>query len=231
MKLIFCLISATLLAACVVTQSGYEKFYSPLLDPNTLQEVELLAEGEEPLVIKSTSLDNDISMLMSKKYIPIGRSAFNGVLEDEKNVISQAKRLGAKVVLTNARYTNTESSTYSGYGDQILTSNYSLHDQTAIYFVKSNQKYRFGIKFRSLTQDDRIRFGRNTGAVVLVVIEGSPAFNANIIGSDLLVSVDGQAVTDPVHAVKLLNAVPEEHQESILRIIRNGVEKDIRVKL
>jgi len=97
--------------------SGYKSFYKPYGTNEQLQQAKLnpdykfLEKGEEPQVYSTTNFDADNKKLRAKGYIPIGYSSFNGVYEDTKNAITQAKRLGAVLVLINSQYTNTETRT------------------------------------------------------------------------------------------------------------------------
>lgn len=260
------------------TQSGYKQFYHPYVgvDPlDTLSDIELISENQDPQILKTENLDRDILILRSKKYIPIGFSSFNGVLEDTKYAASQAKKVGASIVLVSSRYTNTQTTSstlllpdnkttyhsgsvygntsysnayggysgsstttgsYSGksttYGSKAvpITSHHNLYDQTAVYFVKSNKKYKFGIQFHDLSPEDKAILERNTGVLIMVVIEDSPAFYSNVLAGDILIAVDGTTVKNKDHALKLMSSIPSPRNQSILKVIRNGQEKDIRVK-
>ncbi|WP_067097988.1 PDZ domain-containing protein [Marinomonas atlantica] len=258
MKAIFiATVAAFLLTGCA--QNSYKKFYNPYVDAKTLPDVELVAEGQEPQVLSSGNLERDVLDLRSKKYIPIGHSSFNGVYEDAKNAAAQAKSIGATLVLVNSQYTNTETTTstlylpdnkttfhsgsingsasYSGtsttYGSTAtpITSNHRRYDQEAVYFVKSNQKHKFGLQFGDLTSAQSAQYERNTGVLVYVVIEDSPAFYSNVLSGDVLIAVDGVTVKDTNHAIEIMNSIPPSQDHSVLRVIRNGQEKDIQVKL
>lgn len=103
--------SIMLLFLISCAQSGYQKFYNPYLDTSTLTEVELLQPGQDPQVFGTDDFERDIRILRAKQYLVVGCSSFNGEYEDTKNAISQAKRIGATVVLVNSKYTNTQTST------------------------------------------------------------------------------------------------------------------------
>ena len=126
---------------------------------------------------------------------------------------------------------------YSGssttYGSTIvpITTNQRRYDQGAVYFVKDKRKYRFGLQFVNLNSEQRKVLGRNTGAVVDVVIENSPAFYSNVLEGDVIIAVDGVPVRSVEEASTAMRDVPESVKSSTLRIIRSGVEKDIEVKL
>lgn len=250
-------VTAIILAGCA--QSGYKQFYKPYVDATSVPDVELIAEGQEPQVFGTDDFDRDANILLSRRYIPVGYSAFNGSYEDTKNAAAQAKSVGATIVLVSSQYTNTQTTTsalflpdtrttyhsgsvqgnttYSGisttYGTTAVpyTSHQRRYDQTAMYFVKSNQKYKYGVQFTNLTPAQRSQYERNTGVVINIVIEDSPAFLANVLAGDVLIAIDGTPVRNVDHATQVMGSVPSSQDQSILRVIRNGEEKDIEVML
>ena len=125
----------------------------------------------------------------------------------------------------------TGSSTTHGQTYVPFTNQVDRYDQTSLYLVKSNIKYRFGLRFGDLTSADRSALKRNTGVKVGVVIERTPAFYANVLPGDVIVRVDDQDVRDQAHAMQLMNDVPVNRVSSVLTILRDGQERDIEVKL
>lgn len=250
-------LSAILVAGCAA--SGYQQFYKAYGDPKAIPDVQLLATGEKPTIYSSDDLDRDIKILLSKGFTPIGQSAFNGALEGEQQVIAQASRVGARVVLVKSAYTNTQtntvplflpnnSTTYSSgtaygtggsasyygssttYGNTVvpITSQQRRYDQTAVYFVKVNKKYKFGVQLADLTPEQRVAIERNTGAVINVVLENSPALVANILPGDILIRLNGVDVRNTAHALELMAAAPS-NADVELDVLRNGQMRAIHV--
>lgn len=129
---------------------------------------------------------------------------------------------------TNATYSGT-STTY-GTKAVPITSHQRRYDQNAVYFVRSTKKYKFGVQFNDLTPDQRAQFERNTGVLINVVIEDSPAFYSNVLAGDVLIAVDGHLVKNAQHAMKLMGGVSPDKKSSELTVIRNGTEKEIEVQ-
>ena len=75
----------------------------------------------------------------------------------------------------------------------------------------------------------RTELERNTGALIDIVIEDTPAFYSNVMAGDVLVSIDGQPVKNGQHAGELMDAVPESQPSSSFLVIRKGEEKSIKV--
>ena len=104
------------------------------------------------------------------------------------------------------------------------------YDHVAIYFVRRIGKPRFGFEYSDLEPDQRQALGRNTGAVVLIVIEKTPAFYANVVEGDVIIAVDGIEVRGKDEAGKVLGQVSPDAKSSTLTVLRAGVEREIEVK-
>jgi hypothetical protein len=240
--------------------SGYKQFYKPYVDAKTLEDVALLKPGEQPKIYGTSNFDRDTKLLRAKQYIPVGFSSFNGEYEDESNVIAQAKHVGATVVLVNAKYSNTLTTTsslfvpnssttyhtgsvygggvyggYSGtsttYGNTAIpiTTHQRRYDQSALFFVKSTKKLKFGVSVRNLSPEQRQTIERNTGAMIDIVMENSPAFYSNILPGDVLIKIDNHKVNNALHALKLMRQVNSSASSSIFTVIRNGKETVVTI--
>lgn len=129
------------------------------------------------------------------------------------------------------------SATYSGssttYGTSVvpITTQHQRYDQNAIYFVRSSSKPRFGILPVDLTAEIRQKLERNTGAMIYVVHENSPAFVANILEGDVLIKMNGVDVRNAEHAMELMTSAPSEATNFEMIILRNGETRNITVHL
>jgi serine protease Do len=106
---IIILLASFVLTGCVT--SGHQKFYRPDEQIASHPDVELLREGQTPTIYASQDLDRDEKILVSRSYIRIGYSSFNGALEGQEAVSAQARRVGASVVLVKSQYTDTQTTT------------------------------------------------------------------------------------------------------------------------
>ena len=129
------------------------------------------------------------------------------------------------------------SANYSGssttYGTKVvpITTEQQRYDQTAVYFVKSTKKLKFGLSMVDLPPELRSKYERNTGALIDVVMEESPAFLANILPGDILIEFNGAAVINAQQAANLMQTYSPKDDKCILKIIRNGTEKSIELQL
>ena len=84
---------------------------------------------------------------------------------------------------------------------------------------------------KNLNDEQRHTIERNTGAVIEIVIEGSPAFYSNVLAGDILIKVNGTDVRDAPHAHDLMRDLDANAGKVIFTVIRNGKEKEIQIEL
>jgi len=128
----------------------------------------------------------------------------------------------------------------SSYGSYSGTS--TTYGSTTTYIPYSNRRYDFhasywakakpsilGVHLRDLTPDERQAIGRNTGTTVITPIYGSPAFNADILTGDIILSINGEKVSDGQRLKSLLGS--RRGSEVSILIHRRGREIVKNVKL
>lgn len=128
---------------------------------------------------------------------------------------------------TNANYSGT-STTY-GTKAVPITNQQQRYDQTALFFIKNTKKLKFGVFLKELTPDQRTVLERNTGVLIDVVVENSPAFISNVLAGDILIKIDNNLVINGESASKLMSNVNPNAKSSTLTIIRNKKEKIINI--
>lgn len=270
MRYLAVVLTCVLVAGCHI--SGYHQFYKPMVDETavknavTLKEVQTLGADETPRVFTTDNMDRDFRVAMSKGFLPIGESLFNGMLEPESAVIQQARDVGAVLVLVKTQYTdtqtvttplvlpnnqttyssgtaygtygrNTGSASYSGttttYGSTVVPMTYQQRrfDQGAVFFIKDLRKFRIGIVVYDLTMEMRTKLERNTGAVIRVILENSPAFEANVLPDDVLIEFNGAKILNARQALEVMKSAVPEGGKCPIKIIRNGTERTIDLNL
>lgn len=236
MRLIFCFALLMTLSGCA---SGYSKFYTQRISDTDYNFIVPLKEGQIPIIEKTDDLRKAGDRYAAKNFTLIGVSSFNGPMESDDNIISQAEAVKATHVLQTSRFVTTQGGstplvTPNGFGGLNVTSmnhQQMRYDQSALFLAKSTKKLRVGVGFEGLTPDERKLYERNAGVVVRNVVEGTPAFDANIITGDLIISIDGKNVQGQDHAGQLLDAIPQSADKVMFKIIRKNIEKDILVSL
>ena len=188
-----------ILAGCAA-QNSYVQYRKAATVPGA----ELLQPGQQPNIIFTADFETAGQRVQEKKYIAIGASSFDGDPENTDNILKHASREGATLVLVKKELTHKFEN------NKRITRGYPLREnrpaaalefpdeahggnalpypespqwqykQSAVYFVKSNQKLKFGIQLVDLASYQRSALKRHKGAVINVVFENSPAAAADI---------------------------------------------------
>lgn len=231
-----------LLVFLILTLSGcanpHTKFYKPNPTEN-LADLELLSPGQTPIISSSSNFDADIKKFFSKNFRLVGTSFFNGKLYTEEDVLQQAIQIRATHAIYGAKFLSTQTIstpvfTPNGAGgiDATVFQRQQLrYDQGAAYFAKSKEKLRFGIILGELTPDLRKTLGSNTGALVNVVTEDTPAFFANLFADDLIIRLDNTPIQSEVQLGRMLEAIPPDREKITLIVLRNNVPVEIVLTL
>jgi C-terminal processing protease CtpA/Prc len=121
------------------------------------------------------------------------------------------------------------NSTTTTYGTQTTMMPYSVarSDFGAVFFVKIHT--RVGIILAPIDDATRKRLGTNSGLLVRLIVDGSPAFNADIFPGDILMAVGTDNVQSPEQYQELLNKY--EGQTVTFHLDRDGqaIEKTFRI--
>ena len=100
------------LLVCVLTgcaTGGMQKSYHPYVDPTAVKEVRVLAPGGIPRVMVSEDVERDMKLMQSRGYVALGESQFNGSLADVTDIVEQARRVGAVLVLVSNQHSSTQT--------------------------------------------------------------------------------------------------------------------------
>lgn len=238
-----------MLAGCA-TQNTYIQYR----DAKSIPQVELLQIGQQPKIVFTDDFETAGRQLQKQKYIAIGVSSFDGDPVNTKNIIEYANRAGATVVLVRKELTYKSEQSFDYVWDvpsslqqplnptpieyddsahirlqQLKSPGKRGYKQSAVYFVKSNQKLKFGVQLKDLTLSQRSKLRRNQGAVITIVFDNSPAYQADLKQGDVLIKVDGKTVENSKHASVLMQNVAVNMESSTLTIIRKNKQQDIVV--
>jgi membrane-associated protease RseP (regulator of RpoE activity) len=97
----------------------------------------------------------------------------------------------------------------------------------AVFFVK--QRLALGVHTRPLTDPERARLQSNKGVVIMNVVDGSAAYNADLLVGDIILNIDGEVVTTS----EAMNALLGQKKGRTVRIKfnRDGKELEKEVTL
>ncbi|MFC5474643.1 PDZ domain-containing protein [Paraherbaspirillum soli] len=180
----------------------------------------------EQAVIKQATAVGAVLVLVSSKFTESRTITTPLFLPNNQTTYSSGSVYGA---YGSANYSGSSTT----YGTTVvpITRQQQRYDQTAVYFVKSTKKPRFGLLVSDLPLELRSKYERNTGAIINVVIEESPAFLANVLPGDILVEFNDTLIINAKHATDLMQSAPSKGGKCVLKVIRNGTEKSIELHL
>ena len=166
----------------------------------------------------------------------------------KNEIISLCKEKGAKSAIYSEKYTDTRNEIYSipltnnhYYSDSngymhsysttsFMTNSYSVnrYNYDVYFFVPYSQSYikapKIGIEFRNLDSADRIKLQRNTGVLVDVGYENSPAFFANLSRGDVIIEINGENILN-VDIYRSVSSKLSANDSVEIKYIRNGKEE------
>lgn len=128
----------------------------------------------------------------------------------------------------SANYSGTSTTTSSGTFDtNYVPYSVQRNEYGAVFFRKYH--YLLGVRWRPLNNDERKALQQNTGLVVMLVIDDTPAFVANILPGDVLLTIDGEIITSP----EMLNqrSLAKAGQIVKMGILRDGKSKEIELRV
>jgi hypothetical protein len=245
MRLLLVFFASFLLAGC----NGYQMYYKPIPGAPPAADVIMLKPGEAPRVVVTKDMPHDMESFYAQGYVSIGSAIFNGIYQSPSNVEAQARSVGATLAVTTAIYTGVQASTSptpTYVSGSVITSNgptsvsgvvllpqttyRETYDQGAYFLVRLKKLPRFGVKMGDMTPAGRRAAGRNTGVFVVIVMEHTPAFAADLVMGDVIYEVNGVSVPDMKSFFSLIPTLPANVKIPV-RFVRDGVERTAEVVL
>jgi hypothetical protein len=162
----------------------------------------------KPQVYTIQDVDADIRRMLEDGYMMLGVSHFEWTIADTEDAAKFAKKLKASIVLINYRYVETVSGgtrtvimpVFGGVGAIGHTEpvSYKRYDQTAYFFAKTKpDRINYGLWMNELTSEQSREAGTGKGVSVQAVVRGSPAFDADVLAGDIILSFAGQDISTP----------------------------------
>lgn len=231
-RMIIVIIITILLISCSTVSSFYESWIPSEYIPSEC----FLQEGEDPQIYYSSDIYSDIYFLRSNYYIILGNSSYNGPAEDsvESEIESLCRETGAKIALYTAQYTDTRTGV-TGYNGYISSYAIKRYDYDILLFVPMPYEMivnyaKIGLAYNDLSSSERLSAHQNTGAVIDVVFEKSPAFYANLAPGDIITEVNGETIYDSDSLDTAFDSLSNE-KEAVIKYIRDGFEQTTYIKL
>lgn len=184
-------------------------------------------ESEDSAVRQGKNVGADLVLILSPKYTGSVTTSVPIITPTTSTSYTNGSATAYGAGRTVTAYGNSTTTTVANTTNYIpITINRS--DYGAVYFVK--QRFSVGVFTRNLSDSERQEFQTNKGAIVTIIVDGTPAFDADLLAGDRITSVDGQDISDSTN----FNALLRERlgRKVSLTILRRGqlIEKSIQTR-
>lgn len=183
-------------------------------------------ESEDSAVRQGQKVGADLVLILNPKYTGSVTSAIPITTPTTTTSYSSGS---ATAYGRDGPVTAYGAGTTTTYGSTTNYVPFTVHrsDYGAVFFVK--ERFSLGVFTRDLNDAERQEFQSNKGAAVRLVVDGTPAFDADILVGDVITAVDGKAVS----SAKALSDLLRERAGNVIAvsIVRRGqyIEKSVRL--
>ena len=215
------------------TVTNVSKFYKPIdRQPELKKHFEYLKPNENVKIIDHKDTNVDLDDLEESGYVLLGSSRFMDRKLLKNDVIEQAKKIGATLVIWSKATDVTIP-----YSKEDDPNNFDIiYNYIVLFYVKDlfyKQPDMLGIRMANIPISERPLYQRNTGVYVDQLTHGSKAYNANILVGDVIISINNRTTLSPEE----LNKVKQEELKKtktlnlkILRIVKGDL-KEIEIPI
>ena len=195
------IVVATLLSGCA---SPVYKYFTPMQVTNATEPISCI----NPQVTVIQSIDPNMQKVLRQGWVEVGYSSWNDEASDiQSDLIKKAKEINACLVLVYKKQSGSEieempvdgyapSPFFGGgyygsyYGGFTSYAPYTVYlYQYDIFFLTKMERFYTGLYVADLDDKSRKLIQSNKGVVVTLVVNESPAYNADIIPGDIITKV------------------------------------------
>lgn len=175
------------------------------------------SQSDEAAVKQGTDVKADLVVILNPRFTGSVTTAMPITVPTTTTSYSSgtATAYGPRGPVT--AYGSGTTTTY-GTSTTIVPVTVNRMDFGAAYFVK--RKWTFGLEPRELTDQERQTLQSNRGIAVRLIVDGTPAFDADILVGDLLTEIDGVPVTGVASLGPLLQE--RDGNRISVTLVRNG---------
>lgn len=211
------------------------------IDPEIEKYLEYLQEGQKVQLFNVVTDNAQASYdeLVEQGYKAIGFSDFSGQNVSNDDIRNQANNVRASAVSimksrTGITISNKFTISTEDRPKPIISNNSSneFYDYNIIFFVKNNAltlPYNIGVEAQIIPIDKRSIYQRNTGAYIHAVLQGSKAYNANILKGDVILAINDQQVLTPEDFSRIMKESVLTKSKilnlKVLRIVNNDLKE------
>lgn len=213
-----------------------ENYKDLVIEPETEQHLEYLKQGQKVQLFDVVTGDAQASYddFLEKGYKAIGLSTFRAKNLSNDDVRNQAKEVRA----TAASIMKIQVEQFHvsvGVGEQSRSRQNQLNEMYEygiVFYVKNNAlalPYNIGVEAQIIPVDKRSAYQRNTGAYIQAVLQGSKAYNANILKGDVILAINDHQVLTPDDFSRIMKESVSTKSKTlnlkVLRIVNSDLKE------
>jgi C-terminal processing protease CtpA/Prc len=186
---------------------------------------------DESLALQQGKAVGAWMVLVAKKYVNTVTESvpFNQWAPDQTTITSettQIQRDPEKPLETIQK--QTVQTVQGELQTTYVPENVEYYDYSAAFWAKAKPPI-LGVLVQPLSDEQKKLYETNKGVSVFVVVNGSPAFNADILKGDLLMSLAGEEIIMPDQFFDIVNRHAGQAVE--LGLIRDGKSMTVQLRL
>ena len=176
------------------------------------------SEAEDSAIQKAQEVGADLLLILNPKYTGSVTSSIPITTPTSTTSYSSGTATAYGPGGTVNAYGTGTTTTYGS------TTNYipvTVHrsDYGAVFFVK--QRFGLGAFLRDLNHSKRQEIQTNKGAVIELIVDGTPAFSSDLLVGDIIAALDGTPV---INAATLTDQLRERRgTTAVISILRRGI--------
>jgi C-terminal processing protease CtpA/Prc len=195
---------------------GRSKFQaSPINEKLALDQAQKI--GADVVMVAHKFVATKTESLPMSTYIPGQQS------EQTENVVIQNGTDKPKVISRTVT-TTTQGEYQTNYVEQST----DYYDYSASYWTVA-KKPTFGVYVRALDDATKVELGTQKGVQVRVVVKDSPAYEADILEGDVLLSLQNEAIRDPDQFFSLVDKYAGQTVSVLVYRSGQDLSKDVTI--
>lgn len=185
-----------------------------------------MPESEDSAVRQAQEVGADLVLILNPKYTGTITSSIPITTPTTTTSYSTGSATAYGPSGTATAYGSGTTTTY-GSSTNYVPITVHRADYGAVFFVK--QRFGLGLFTRDLNDAERQEFQSNKGTVVRLVVDGTPAFDADILVGDLITAVDGVVVSSSKTFSELLRERAGKRISILIARRGQSIEKSVQL--
>ena len=198
-----------------------------------------------PQIIHTSNLKADLQKSMREGWMQIGYSAWNGPGEDiQEEAIAKAHEIQACLILIAEAQSGSETEEMpisGGMGFGPYYGGYPYYSYPAyapytvslynisVFFLTQMKVFSTGLYVAELDNKSRGIIGSNKGVQVTLVVNGSSAYDADVIPGDIITQIGADKLTDYASYADASQAYAGQNTVFIINRAGSILKKNIKI--